>query len=64
MAAPGLTRTGNMATEELGLLMGAASLNPVTPTGKPTTALVTSPQFAKYKNTLIIMLDSFYTFTL
>ena len=36
----------------------------VTPTGKPTTALVTSPQFAKYKNTLIIMLDSFYTFTL
>ena len=28
MAAPGLTRTGNMATEELGLLMGVASLNP------------------------------------
>ena len=28
MAAPGLTRTGNMATEELGLLMAVASLNP------------------------------------
>ena len=28
MAASGLTRTGNMATEELGLLMGVASLNP------------------------------------
>ena len=28
MAAPGLTRTGNMETEELGLLMGVASLNP------------------------------------
>ena len=28
MAAPGLTRTGNMETEELGPLMGVASLNP------------------------------------
>merc|ERR1712004_743801 len=64
MAASGLTRTGNMETEELGLPMGVASLNPATPTGKPTTALVTLPQFAKYKNTLIIILDSFYSFTL
>ena len=28
MAAPGLTRTGNMEMEELGPLMGVASLNP------------------------------------